>query len=179
MSVLRARTKWSSTLGGGQRGFSLIELIVTMAVIGILVVIGLPAMQSWLDRYRTRSAAQEIATTIQLQRMRAVSQSDEFSIAFNVGAGTFSLFEGDAATGTQLDAVPRGLPFGVTFSGGPSGGPIDVPGAELFFHPDGTLGDSTAATDAVYLSNSIGDTFEVEFNRATGRVEVSMWAYGY
>lgn len=158
------------------RGFSLIELTVTVAILGLMVTVGFPSMQEWLERYRVRGAASEIASAIQLQRMRAVSQNTEFSIAFDVDAGTYSLFEGDPDTGTMLDTIPRPLPFGVAFVG--DADPVGTPDDEITFHPDGSLNDSTAVNDTVWVGNTNGDRFTISFNRATGRVEVAHQGYG-
>ncbi len=160
-----------------ERGFSLIELTVTMAVIGLMAMIGLPTMQEWLERYRVRTAAQEIAAAIQLQRMRAVSQNTDFSIDFDVGAGTYALYQGSPSCGTLLDPQARNLPMGVVYSG--EDDPVDMPDDELVFHSDGSLNDSTANDDEVYLSNSLGDVFTVTVNRATGRVQVTHHSYAY
>lgn len=161
-----------------QAGFSLVEVSIVVALIGLFAMVGLPTMQEWLERYRVRTAAQEIASHIQLQRMRAVSQNQDFSIDFDQSAGTYALYQGDPATGTLLDAQARGLPNGVTFTGG-GGDPLQMPSDELIFHSDGSLNDSTATTDAVFLGNAIGDIFRVDINRATGRVQVAHDSYGY
>lgn len=155
---------------------SLIEVTVVVAIIGLMVSVGYPAMQEWLDRYRVRNAASEIASAIQLQRMRAVSQNQEFSIAFDTSDNTYSLYEGDPATGTMLDVVARTLPFGVTFQGGADA--VDTPNDEILFHPDGSMNDSTATSDQIWVGNPNGDTFFVTMNRATGRVEVEQYSYG-
>ncbi|HJO03524.1 MAG TPA: GspH/FimT family pseudopilin [Acidobacteriota bacterium] len=160
-----------------ERGFSLIELTVTMAVIGLMAMIGLPSMQEWLERYRVRTAAQEVAAAMQLQRMRAVSQNDDFSIDFNVGAGTYALYQGDPSSGTLLDPLPHVLPSGVAYSG--DSDPVSTPNDELLFHADGSLNDSTASDDQIFLGNSLGDVFTVTVNRATGRVQVAHHAYAY
>lgn len=160
-----------------ERGFSLIELMVTMGVIGLMAMIGLPSMQQWLERYRVRTAAQEIAAAMQLQRMRAVSQNSDFSIDFDTGAGTYALYQGDPSSGTLLDPLPHGLPTGVTYSG--DSDPVDTPNDELIFHSDGSLNDSTASDDQIFVGNVLGDVFKVAVNRATGRVAVSHHAQAY
>ncbi len=161
----------------GESGFSLIELSVTMAVVGLMAMIGLPTMQEWLERYRVRTAAQEIAAAVQLQRMRAVSQNTDFSIGFDAGAGTYGLYQGTPGSGTLIDPQARDLPMGVVYSGETD--PIDMPDDELIFHSDGSLNDSTANDDQIYLSNSLGDVFTVTVNRATGRVQVAHHSYAY
>lgn len=155
---------------------SLIEVTVVMAVIGLMVSVGYPALQEWLDRYRARSAASEIASAIQLQRMRAVSQNQEFSIGFDAGADSYTLYQGNPATGTMLEPVARSLPFGVTFQGAADA--VDTPNDEIIFHPDGSMNDSTATSDTLWVGNAIGDVFFVTMSRATGRVEVEQDSYG-
>jgi prepilin-type N-terminal cleavage/methylation domain-containing protein len=158
-------------------GFSLIEVTVVVALVGILAMVGLPTMQEWLDRYKVRTSAEELAAIIQLQRMRAVSQNADFSIDFDVSAGTYTLYEGDAATGTALEAAAHVLPGGVTFAG--DADPINVPSDEMIFHADGSLNDSTATTDTIHMSNTLGDVFLLSINRSTGRVQVQHQSYGY
>jgi len=157
-------------------GFSLIEMLVTVTLIGLMVVIGYPSMQDWLDRYEVRAAASEIASSIQLQRMRAVSQNTEFSIEFDADAGTYTLYQGaDPDTGTMLDTIARTLPRTVAFQGADD--PVDVAGDTIVFHPDGSLNDSTASVDTITVGNTAA-AFEVQLNRATGRVEVQQKSSG-
>ena len=106
-----------------------------------------------------------------------VSQNLDHSIAFDEDAGTYSLFSGDPATGTNLDAIAHSLPNSVLFAGGAD--PIDTPGDEIIFHPDGSLNDSTATLDQIFLRNSQGDVFAISVNRATGRVLVELQSSGY
>lgn len=163
--------------GSGEAGFSLIEMIVVVALVGLLAAVGLPSMQDWLDRYRVRTAAEQLASLIQLQRMRAVSQNTDFSIDFDANAGSYTLYQGDAATGTALEPQAHTLPMGVLFSG--NADPVNVPSDEMIFHADGSLNNSTATTDTIYLANNNGDIFLLSINRSTGRVQVQHQSYGY
>jgi prepilin-type N-terminal cleavage/methylation domain-containing protein len=163
--------------GADAAGFSLIEVTVVVGLVGLLAMVGLPSMQQWLDRYTARTAAEQLASLIQLQRMRAVSQNTDFSIDFDADAGTYTLYEGDAATGTALESQAHVLPNGIAFSG--NADPVDVPDDEMIFHADGSLNNSTATIDSIYLSNTLGDVFLLSINRSTGRVQVQHQSYGY
>lgn len=174
MSLERER----GTAERGELGMSLIELSIVLAIMGMMAFIGLPSMQEWLDRYRVRTAAAEIGASIQLQRMRAVSQNQDFSIAFDQVAGTYALFQGDPDTGTALDVMPRALPRMVEFSGD-STDSVQLPNDRIIFHPDGSLNDRAAITDQIFLGNAHGDVFLITINRATGRVQVQSQSYGY
>lgn len=47
--------------GRGQRGFTLIETMMMVAVLGVLVGIAMPLYQAYRDRVRSRMAAQEVS----------------------------------------------------------------------------------------------------------------------
>lgn len=158
--------------GSTEAGFSLVEALVTLAVLTFIVGIGYPALADWLETYQVRTAAQELATNVQLQRMRAVSRNTDFSIDFDDATNTYGLFEGDPATGTMLDPAARSLPQGVTFSASGGGDAVDAPNDELIFHPDGSVNDRLVQDDTIHLTGSNDETFRVIVNRATGRVSV-------
>ena len=160
-----------------EHGFSLIELIIVLGLLGLVVVVGMPAMQDWLERYRVRTATQTLAADMQLQRMRAVSRNRRFSIQFNQANGTYILWDGDPVNGltAQMTPVPIGMPMGVTFTA-PVGDPIELAwqGNDdwAVFHPDGSVNDRLAQDDEITLTNAIGDSFRAVINQVTGRVQV-------
>ena len=154
-----------------EAGMSLVELIVVVTVIGIVAMVGLPSMQEWIDRYEVRTAATEIASAIQLQRMRAVSRNREFSILFDEKTGRYTLYDGQPSDGTQVEARPRQLPRSTGFATTVTD-PVSAPGDAIVCHPDGSLNDRSEGTDTIYVGNSHGHLFEVSVNRATGRVQV-------
>ena len=58
-----------------QRGFSMIELAVTMTVMALLLMAALPSMSGWLRNTRVRNAAESVQMGLQRARMEAVRRN--------------------------------------------------------------------------------------------------------
>lgn len=73
----RPRAKCSRS---DQSGFTLIELMVTLAIVVILATIGVPAMRNFLVMQQARADADSLASAIRLARTEAVKRSGNVSI---------------------------------------------------------------------------------------------------
>jgi len=70
----------------GQRGVTLIELILSIAVLAILLALGVPSFQAWLQNAQIRNAADAVMNGIQLARAEAVRRNKV--VYFVMDAGT-------------------------------------------------------------------------------------------
>lgn len=58
-----------------QEGMSLIELLISMAILAILVVIGVPSYQQWVRNTRIRNASESVQNGLRLARSEAAQRS--------------------------------------------------------------------------------------------------------
>lgn len=68
------------------RGFTLIELMVGLAILAILLVLGIPTMTHFLDSSRLKAATTSFSSGLQYARSQAVSRNERVQFTSN-GAG--------------------------------------------------------------------------------------------
>src|SRR3989442_5253007 len=69
-----------------QRGFTLIEIMISLTVLGILLMVALPSFGTWLQNQQLRAASE--ATLNGLQVARAASIRRNVLVQFVSGPGT-------------------------------------------------------------------------------------------
>lgn len=82
-------------------GFTLIELMITIAVLAILAAIALPSFQSTLERLRVNGAAENFFADLQYARSEAIKQNR--NVLFQVDAAAWCYGIDD--TGADCDCA--------------------------------------------------------------------------
>lgn len=77
-----------------QRGFTVVELVVTIAIMAILFAIALPATQSWRESAANKEAARELLTWYRQARSEAVTESQLYTVTLNLTDHTFTGYDG-------------------------------------------------------------------------------------
>ena len=65
--MLRTRTP--------QRGFNIIEILVSVAVLGVLIALAAPGLSEWLQTQQIRAAAEVIVNGMQIARAEAIRRN--------------------------------------------------------------------------------------------------------
>lgn len=103
-------------------GFTLLETIVVIAIMGILMAIGVPGIKTLLNNQKMKSATFDLVTTAMLARSEAIKWGGANSASIRIAApsnnfskGWCILFSGDVAitcpdmTASPTPAVPDGV----------------------------------------------------------------------
>ena len=68
-------------------GFSLIELMIVLVIVGIGLLVGLPSYANWVANSRIRNAAESIQNGLQLARAEAVRRNASVSFVLAADSG--------------------------------------------------------------------------------------------
>lgn len=93
---MRARWPWqlqSTPLSVARRGMTLIEVMVTVAIVLLILSVGIPSMAGLLA-LQQRGAVYELATTFAYLRDEATLRNVTFRIVFNLDRGTYEVQAG-------------------------------------------------------------------------------------
>ncbi len=155
-----------------QKGFSLIELMVVISIIGILLAIAIPGFIKMAPRMRLKSAARDVVSDIQLAKTLALRDRKQYIIEFSsngykvktdgVVKKTINLsdYEGVAfGSGhgkTSEDSGDGDIGNGVTFAGN-----------KITFYANSTIDP----VGGIYLKNPDNTTFAVLCLSSAGGVK--------
>ena len=74
------------------KGFTLTELTVTLAVLGIMSAISIPSYFSWLPRHRLQTSVRHIYDDMNMARSRAVKTNADIGIEFSTSNENYRIF---------------------------------------------------------------------------------------
>lgn len=69
-------------------GFTLVELLIVMAIAAILAVVGVPSLWNFIQNARTTAQANELVTAINLARSEAVKRGEDVEVCSSTDGAT-------------------------------------------------------------------------------------------
>ncbi len=96
----------------GRRGFSLIELLTVITVMGIMMTIALPYMRV-SPQTKVRSAGRDLVRYLEVIRTRALATKKNVRLTFDLADGSYTAYLDDNGDGTFDQTVAESQAVGI------------------------------------------------------------------
>lgn len=147
-------------------GFTLLELIVVIAIVGILTAIAVPGFFAYLPNYRLNSAARDLYSNLHLAKMAAIKANGTCTVTYNAGQNTYTI---TGAMNKTIDLDEYGS--GVRYQAPPG---FPAVGATTF----NARGQIVGVFGYTYLSNASNSAYYRVGTLLTGVIRLQRWDGG-
>ena len=144
------------------KGFTLTEVTVTLAVLGIMSAVSVPTYFSWLPRHRLQTSVRHIYDDMNMARSRAVKTNADIGIEFNPSNEIYRIFI-DADQDQTYNAGDTVIKTG-TLEDGVNITESTLTNNTYVFNSRGMSVDTTSSVYDIYLTNSSGLVMGVRVN---------------
>ena len=143
-----------------ESGFTLIEMMIVVAIVGVTSAMAVPSYIDWHARYQLRQAATEIQNQLSVARISAMSRNSVVNVSLVLSGGKVQVSAGDASgtsviPATQMMSTVTGLNPAPTV---------------VAFSPLGIRSGGGVGNQQISISNNRGLSYSV---RVTPRGKVS------
>lgn len=151
-----------------RRAFTLMEIMIVVAIIGLIMAMGLPSIIKVLQKEGMRKAVSDLTDVCAAARAKAIISQHTVAVVFHPGEKSFAVDGGGPGQGSTYIAAAK-LPDGVDFA------MLDINqqdfgGAEwarVQFFPNGTCDEMTV------VLHDRGDWRKISLEFATGHARIS------
>jgi len=125
---------------GNSQGFTLVELMVTVAVMVILAAVAMPSMTAMINNGRVVGQTEELVTALQLARAEAIRRNARVTVCAGAGGvcngsatwGNYTIFGRDNTLAVPVNDVIRDTSATTSVS-------VTGPAAGIVYKPSGMI----------------------------------------
>ena len=162
------------------KGFTLVEIMVVVALVAALALMSSPNLVTAMVRYRIRTAARELSQAMRKARWQAIKEKRKVRMVFNQSRGTYEV--GGRVfplKGSLAEHYGSGVAFGfgrATRSAAASGGRLPRKLITFQGSPPRLTFNAYGVSNpgSVYLTNSRRESYAVVVS-TSGRIRMRRW----
>jgi len=139
-------------------GFTLIEVLIVIALMGIITAIAVPNFLSWIPEKRLRSASDDIFSNLLYTKMQAIKNNVDWAVEFDPGDNSYKITSDYGGTNAEVKTVSlSSYSSGVRYGAGNAGGSVlGDPGDSGAFSGDG-ISYTMPSNIAIFNSRGMAD----------------------
>jgi len=149
------------------RGFTLLEVLVTISLLGTLMAIAVSGWSSWAKASAHSGTADEIQSVLRHSHQRAVAEGESLCVWFDVPANTYSVYRGTCGARTTQVSGPHRTASPEVSIVAPQFGPANEAGVTM--EPRGTA----YAGSVLVTRTGSSKEYRLTVDRLTSRVTLS------
>lgn len=147
------RHRFPSEKGPFQKGFTVLEMLTVLVLLGIMATVAVPTVGRFLDSLETRKQTEKVLSALRYARLTAITKGDTVHVAVDEADPSVLLLSGAVNERRSVNEDWR----------------LELEPTEILFFPEG---QATPATLVFARADGGGAGFEVSLDALTGLPQV-------
>lgn len=153
---------------GRERAFTLVEMLVVLAIVGMIMAISIPFTSGFGKGLRIKTATRAVAGIMNVAKSNAVTFRKNYSVVFDVKKSQYWIEDSSGQIYEKKYYLPGSIKFEV--QGDKEADPVTFENDRVVFNSSGA---AEGASGSVTLLDKQGDSRTISVTGATGKITIN------
>lgn len=154
-----------------RQGFTMIEMMIVIVVIGIMAAMAAPSFLNWIPKMKLKNDAREKVNYLRQARSRAIAENSQYGVFFDLYGNRMHFFKDTDSPewSYYAEGADSLIENPVSNESNVSYGTCSLMGNTVIFYPNGSA--STSGSIELYDIES-GNSYTINVLASTGRIRL-------